>query len=111
MLRILNRKNEDYQNKEEDDKVSCRLYQNSPNPFCGCTIIKFYLSKPCKIRLVVCDLREEIVRNLHKGLMPAGEHCAVWDGTDDVGKRVESGNYGYRLEAGECVALRKLTVL
>ncbi|MCK4307349.1 hypothetical protein KAW50_03870 [candidate division WOR-3 bacterium] len=41
----------------------------------------------------------------------AGYYIVSWDGTDDNGKKVATGIYFYRMEAGNYKATRKLTIL
>jgi flagellar hook assembly protein FlgD len=43
--------------------------------------------------------------------MSAGRHVIVWDGTDQFGKKVASGVYLYRLEAGQTVLSKRMLLL
>jgi flagellar hook assembly protein FlgD len=63
------------------------------------------------VRLVVYDVLGREVRVLEDGVIGAGEHRAVWDGCNDLGKRVTSGVYFYKLEAGDHQFTRKMLVV
>jgi hypothetical protein len=43
--------------------------------------------------------------------LPAGPALAVWDGTDESGRRMSSGVYLVRLQAGGENAFRKMMLL
>jgi exo-1,4-beta-D-glucosaminidase len=79
---------------------SLRLRQNSPNPFGTRTTIGFDLERAAQVRLAIYDLGGRLVRRLVSGRYPAGAHGTAWDGRDSSGRRVASGNYLARLEAG-----------
>ncbi|GEM_PF-2126770 len=90
-----------------------RLYQNEPNPFgrgpfSASTTIRFATPKACHVRLLLYNREHELVRVLHDGPAPAGQHTLVWDGTSADGERLADGFYTYRLEANGFVATRKL---
>jgi hypothetical protein len=87
------------------------LYQNYPNPFNPSTVISYQLAVNSKVNLAVYDLAGRLVRKLIAGQKPAGRHQAAWDATDDNGRRVASGVYLYRLQAGDFVQTRKLVVV
>ncbi|MBA4377844.1 MAG: hypothetical protein C0395_04195 [Gemmatimonas sp.] len=79
----------------------------TPNPFNPRTEIRFDLPAAGAARLAVYDMRGHLVKILSDGELPAGEHVAVWDGTDDQGRALSSGGYVFRLEAGDVVSTRK----
>jgi flagellar hook assembly protein FlgD len=93
---------------ENRPSMEFRLYQNEPNPFSTSTAIKFVTPKDCHVRLLLYNREHELVRVLHDGSAPAGQHTLVWDGTTTDGERVADGLYTYRLEANGFVATRKL---
>jgi hypothetical protein len=87
------------------------LYQNVPNPFNPTTRISLDLAQQGQVEIRVFDVAGHAVRTLVNAALPAGRHDVVWNGLDDAGRRVSSGVYFYRLEAGDFTAMRKLTVL
>ena len=64
-----------------------------PNPFNPKTTVKFALPARGEASVKVYNLRGELVRTLHSGVLDAGEHPFVWNGTDNDGRQVSSGVY------------------
>ena len=50
------------------------------------------------------------VKSLATGTLAAGAHAVSWDGTDESGRRVESGVYFCRLESGGSARAAKLVL-
>ena len=69
------------------------LKQNYPNPFNSSTTISYYLSEFSHVRLQIYDLLGRTVRELVNGNQPLGNHHIIWDGRDDNGNEVPSGEY------------------
>ncbi len=83
-----------------------------PNPFNPSTEIRFELSALSHVNLSVYDTAGRKVRTLYPGTnLEAGDHRIVWDGQDDGGRALSSGVYITRLEAGDQIVSRKLTLL
>ncbi len=91
--------------------ASVSLDQNYPNPFNPQTSIRFKLPEASSVKLVVYNVLGREVKTLLQGELGAGDHEALWDGTDSSGLRVPSGSYLYRLEAGNVVHIRQMTML
>jgi len=64
-----------------------------------------------KVRLVIYDLRGHLVRTLVDRDREPGRYQVHWDGRDDRGAHVSSGIYLYRIEAGEFVSTKKMTLV
>ncbi|MBK7704056.1 MAG: hypothetical protein IPI34_14795, partial [bacterium] len=77
-----------------------RLRPLSPQPVQPLTEVRFDLPTAGPARLAVYDVRGHLVKVLSDGELPAGEHAAVWDGTDARGRAMSSGSYVFRLTAG-----------
>ncbi|MFQ5649312.1 MAG: FlgD immunoglobulin-like domain containing protein [bacterium] len=84
------------------------LEGNYPNPFNPSTTIRFALPEASKVKLVIYNIRGQLVRTLVSQPVAAGRHKVIWDGRDKSGLQVASGVYLYRLQAQEFVATRKL---
>jgi YVTN family beta-propeller protein len=87
------------------------LDQNVPNPFNPATTIRFGIPEPAVVTLAVYDLAGRRVRTLVNGWREPDRYEAVWDGRDDEGRRVSSGIYFYRLEAGKHSRTRKMLMV
>ena len=88
------------------------LRQNRPNPFNPRTVIDFEIPAGGRqTTLRIYDLRGRVVRKLIDGFHPAGTDRITWDGLDDAGSEVASGNYLYVLEAGELTQARKMMLV
>ncbi|MEN8008254.1 MAG: choice-of-anchor D domain-containing protein [Candidatus Krumholzibacteriota bacterium] len=88
-----------------------RILPNAPNPFNPETDIRFELSRPGQVRLVVFDVTGRRVKTLHDGHLEAGPHSLVWQGRDDGGRPVASGLYYLRMDTVEGVQHRKMMLL
>ncbi len=87
------------------------IAQNRPNPFNPSTEIRFTAAAEAPVSLRVYDVEGRVVRTLVDGVMPAGEHVAVWDGRDGNGAAAASGIYYYKIEAGDFMATRKMVLV
>ena len=85
--------------------------QNMPNPFNPSTVIGYQLPEAGPVRLAVYNLLGQEVRVLTNEWMDAGYFKATWDGTDELGRRVASGIYLYRIQAGDFSASRRMLLL
>lgn len=82
------------------------LSNNHPNPFNAQTTISFSIPKPDNVKVDVYNILGQNVVTLHEGAMTAGEHILSWDASN-----YSSGIYFYRLEAGEEVITKRMTLL
>jgi M6 family metalloprotease-like protein len=87
------------------------LSQNYPNPFNPMTTISFTVPGRNKVTLDVYDLRGRRVRGLLDKFVMPGYYSVQWDGRDDSGRKMASGVYFYRLEAGEEVLTRRMLLV
>ncbi|RKZ17101.1 hypothetical protein DRQ53_04545 [bacterium] len=88
-----------------------RLLPNSPNPFNPRTTLRFNLAETASVHLKIYDLRGRVTRTLDCGQLGPGEHEKIWDGTDDDGRSVASGNYLVRLEGVRTVTQARSVTL
>jgi hypothetical protein len=82
------------------------LNQNYPNPFNPSTKISFTLPQSTSVKLSVFNLLGEKVVELVNEVKSAGFYEV-----DFSGSNLTSGMYLYRLEAGEFVSTRKMTLI
>lgn len=87
--------------------ATCLLHQNYPNPFNPATMIRFALSSPMDISLVVTDaLGREVARLAEHAPMRAGTHSLQFTADGLI-----SGVYFYRLETADAVLVKKMVVM
>jgi Ca-activated chloride channel homolog len=84
------------------------LHQNYPNPFNPSTTIRFELPTDGHVTLKIYDLSGRLVKTLLSGDQYAGAHTAVWDGSDDAGRKVAAGVYFYQLEFTDASGARQV---
>jgi hypothetical protein len=87
------------------------LHQNYPNPFNPSTTISYSVAKAGEVELTVYNQLGQTVRSLFSGHKVAGEYSLNWDGRDDTGRFVSSGQYFYRLKVEEVVQSRRMLFL
>jgi len=85
-----------------------KLERNYPNPFNPYTNIKFGLPKGEYVELKVYAITGEEVKSLVDGWLEEGFHTYIWDGRDQIGKKVASGIYIYSLKTGEQRLVKKM---
>jgi len=97
----------------DDQLPRCqRLHPAAPNPFNPATCLRFELPRPQNVHLAVYDLSGRRVRTLLAGeRRSAGRHDVTWRGCDDAGRRLASGTYVARLEAGGEVQTRLMVMV
>ncbi|MDG5766204.1 CotH kinase family protein [Balneolales bacterium ANBcel1] len=89
-----------------DRPDSYRLRQNYPNPFNPSTSIRYDLPESGEVRLEIFDLVGRRITTLVESHQQAGSHQVHWDASG-----LSSGVYLYRLEAGNYVETRKMTLI
>jgi Tol biopolymer transport system component len=82
------------------------LLQNYPNPFNPATTIRYGLPADAYVSLAVYDLLGLKVAELVNERVPAGYHEVVFDAS-----RLATGTYVYRLQAGNSVLMKKMTLV
>lgn len=92
--------------------ASFTLNQNFPNPFNEETIIRFDLPEPAIVDLIIYDINGQRVRAIERGgVLPAGFHAKRWDGLDESGNPVPSGEYVCSVKVGVNYHAMKMVLL
>ncbi len=88
------------------------LSQNFPNPFNPETRIQFSLPQAQRVDLAIYDVHGRLVKELidYRDYAP-GTYTVDWDGTDLDGKKVASGVYFSRMQAGVYSSTRKMSLV
>jgi hypothetical protein len=88
------------------------LEQNYPNPFNPTTSIRFSLPLQKKISIVVYDiLGNEVKTLINDQEFEKGNYEVTWDGTNNFGNAVASGQYIYTMKYGNFNKYLKMTLL
>ncbi len=83
-----------------DRPLSFQFSGAEPNPFTGETRLSLALPGPQGVRLGIYDVGGRLVRLLHDGPLPAGNHRFRWSGEDQSGAAVPGGIYFVRMRHG-----------
>lgn len=86
------------------------LEQNYPNPFNPNTVIRYQLPSSSQVELTIYNAVGQRIKTLVSEKQAVGSYQIEWDGTDEKGTSVASGVYLYRLQAGEFVQSKKMTL-
>ncbi len=89
-----------------DIPVEFSLNQNYPNPFNPTTQIEYAVPETGQVRLDVFNVMGQRVATLVNESMSAGNHTVTFDA-----RSLASGVYMYRLQAGNVVLTRKMTLV
>jgi len=84
----------------ESKKQEMRLRVH-PNPFVKQTRIEYALPKQTSVEIVIYDVSGRKVKTLVSEIQQPGYYSTIWNGMDDMGRKVASGVYFIRFEAGE----------
>ena len=95
---------------EDAFPTSFELGHNYPNPFNPSTAIPYSVTEGTSVRLAVYSLLGQQVRVLVDQYQGPGSYAVAWDGLDAAEVPAASGVYLIRLEAGDQVQIRKMTL-
>ncbi len=91
--------------------VSPVLNSISPNPFSSLTSISFSLSDGTPVHLTIHDMLGRIVKTLTRLSPAAGNYSIPWDGKNDNGVSLPTGQYFCRFQVGEIVMVKPVHLL
>lgn len=97
--------------ENHQDNPLLTLQGNYPNPFQYNTHIKYELAEKEYIIISIYDFMGHKIKILEEGFQQAGEHEAVWDGTDEVGNKAPSGFYLYTIQVNSITQKGKLYLI
>jgi len=93
-------------NNEKFISEMYELYPNYPNPFSQQTIISYSLPKTSNVKIMIYNIKGELVKTLIDRPMPAGIHTVDWNVED-----MSSGIYFYKFEANDKVFIKKMILM
>ena len=92
--------------RESDIPLNFTLSQNYPNPFNPTSTIKFGIPEAAVVKLEIYNLLGQKVKTLVNARRSAGFHTVNFDATN-----LSSGMYMYRIQAGNFVKIKKMTLI
>jgi len=87
------------------------VYQNYPNPFNPSTTISYDLPRSSRVRVIIYDVRGDLLKTIVNGNQSAGRHSVIWDGRDENGIQAGSGIYFYRIISSGFSQTRKMLLI
>ncbi|MBN1996348.1 T9SS type A sorting domain-containing protein [candidate division KSB1 bacterium] len=84
------------------------LSQNYPNPFNPKTIIRYGLAAPTHVKLEIYNMRGQVIATLVNAYQPAGFYEQIWNAVSDLGYRMPSGIYFYKLHSEHFTNIKKM---
>lgn len=88
--------------------IEYSMQQNYPNPFNPTTTIRYGLPESTPVSLVIYDLNGREIWKYSTNQQSAGWHQLEWNGTNNLGERVSTGVYLYKINAGSFVDVNKM---
>ena len=90
---------------------SFKLNQNYPNPFNPITSISYQVQLSGDVTLNIYDVLGNRIKTLIDEPKAIGDYEIKWDGTNQMGERLSSGQYFYQLKVGDFVSTKKMVLL
>ncbi len=75
-----------------------KLHKCYPNPFNPSTNINFSIPQKGKVKIVVYDIKGQLITTLINRNYSEGQYSVKWNGTDSNNNNVSAGVYFYRME-------------
>ncbi|HEC79117.1 MAG TPA: T9SS type A sorting domain-containing protein [candidate division WOR-3 bacterium] len=82
-----------------------------PNPVVKRLTIEYQLASSADVSLCVYDAVGRLVRTVVRGAAAPGYYTALWDGRDDLGRRVPAGVYFVRFETDDYSRTQKAILI
>lgn len=97
--------------RDEEAPSNIWLDQNYPNPFNPSTTIRFTLSQPARVSIVIHDVNGREVERLLDQPRAGGEHAIIWDAIDREGNPAPSGVYWYTIRTEHFTDTKKMILV
>jgi hypothetical protein len=82
-----------------------------PNPFTNHVAISYGLPISVQISLKIYNCLGQVVKTLEDGIIEPGIYKAVWNGTDNLNRKVSAGIYFYRFTSDEYTSTKKMVIV
>ncbi len=97
--------------KQNEFPNNFNLSQNFPNPFNPTTTIEFEISQPSNVKVNIYDVAGRMIKELINEQKNTGKYSVTWNGKDNYGNTVASGNYFYQIISGDYIQAKKMILL
>ena len=97
--------------EENDSPLYVTELTNYPNPFNPKTTINFNLQNKSDVLLEIYNIKGEKVTQLINQNLVSGEHSVIWNGENELGKKVSSGMYFIKLNCDNEINQKKILLL
>jgi 1,4-alpha-glucan branching enzyme len=101
----------DVETIEDGVVTKYQLGQNYPNPFNPSTIINYQILEPGNVTIKIYDMLGREVKTLVNQEQGNGVYRVEWNGINEIGSKVSSGIYFYRIETGSFIDTKKMILL
>jgi hypothetical protein len=99
------------ENRSGNLPLRFRVRQNYPNPFNPTTSICYELPVTGMVQLTIYNIMGQEVKALVDEFKTAGYFETMWDGTDNLGRNVDSGIYFYKLQSVGQLHVKKMILV
>lgn len=96
--------------EETEEKENSILLQCSLNPSAQAVNISYSVPTKCYASLKIYDITGKLVKTLMDKEQASGDYRALWDKTDNTGKKVSAGTYICRLITNGKKAIKLITL-
>jgi len=84
---------------------------NFPNPFNPITTIEYSIPEDNFVSINIYNTDGQLIKVLHEDKATAGSHTLQWNGTNNLGESVGSGQYYYQVVSGDYIDTKKMVLL
>jgi|GEM_PF-1137419 len=99
------------QSSPKEDVPISYTFSIKPNPFVKETRLAYALPNQAAVKIVIYDVAGRKVKTLVSEIKNPGYYSATWNGTGDMTRKLSSGVYFIRFEAGEFQAQDKILLV
>ena len=91
--------------------ITYNLHNAYPNPFNPTTSISYQVQLSGDVTLNIYDILGNRIKTLIDEPKAIGDYEIKWDGTNQMGEILSSGQYFYQLKVGDFVSTKKMVLL
>ena len=100
-----------HENSDNIQLEKTKLYANFPNPFNPTTTIMYHIAVPDEVKLVIYNIKGQLVKTLVNDFQGVGNYSVVWHGDNDNANTVASGVYFYKLQTSSVSYIRRMVLV